>query len=325
MLSTLILASLLAPPKEILLVLNKAEDTVSFHDTETNEVIKTIPTGHGPNEVMVSPGGTWATISNMGSGQKRDRTITVLSMPSGDVARTINFPEHQRPHGMAWVDKNRFVVTTHEPEALHMVDASNGKIEFTIPCPSRGLHMVVLSPDKKMAYGACAFGNQMAAFDLEKKELVKLVDCGARAEGIAISPDGKTITIGNVGEETVTVIDAKTYEVKRTLTGCPAPIRTFFSPDGKKAVVSAAGADSLVAFDTSTWKESQRVTLAGVESSAYSGNRIPMNFAHSADGKTFFVVFVQANRVAQFRWNDLGFVKSFKTGQTPDGIAVWGG
>ena len=57
MLSTLILASLLAPPKEILLVLNKAEDTVSLHDTETNEVIKTIPTGHGPNEVMVSPGG----------------------------------------------------------------------------------------------------------------------------------------------------------------------------------------------------------------------------------------------------------------------------
>ena len=186
MLSTLILASLLAPPKEILLVLNKAEDTVSLHDTETNEVIKTIPTGHGPNEVMVSPGGTWATISNMGSGQKRDRTITVLSMPSGDIARTISFPEHQRPHGMAWEDKNRFVVTTHEPEALHMVDASNGKIEFTIPCPSRGLHMVVLSPDKKMAYGACAFGNQMAAFDLEKKELVKRVDCGARAEGIAI-------------------------------------------------------------------------------------------------------------------------------------------
>ena len=120
------------------------------------------------------------------------------------------------------------------------------------------------------------------------------------------------------------MIDTATLKVTRELNDCPAPIRTFFSPDGKTVVVSAAAADSLVAFETKSWKEKKRVNLAKVEADKYAGNRIPMNFAHSADGKSFFVVFVQLNRVAEFRWADLSFVKSYATGKTPDGIAIWG-
>ncbi len=183
--------------QEILLVLNKAEDTCSVIDTRTGKMLNTIPTGHGPNEVMVSPQGTWATISNMGN-QKADKTITVLKMPAGTVARTIDLNKHARPHGMAWLDEKRIVVTTHEPDALHVVNVESGQIERTIASPDKGLHMIVLSPDKKFAYGSCVFANSMVAFDLEKGEVAFKVKCGPRAEGISISPDGKIIAVGNV-------------------------------------------------------------------------------------------------------------------------------
>lgn len=39
---------------EFLIVLNKDEDTVSFIDVETKNIIKTIDTDHNPHEVIVS-------------------------------------------------------------------------------------------------------------------------------------------------------------------------------------------------------------------------------------------------------------------------------
>lgn len=325
LLAALVLNSF-SEPSEILLVLNKAEDSVSLIDTAQSKTLKTIPTGHGPNEVMVSPDGKWATIANMGSGQKRDKTITVLEMPEGKVVRTIDLGEFQRPHGMAYITNTRMVTTTHEPEALHIINVAEGKIEKTILSPARGLHMVVLSPDKKMAYGSAVHDQKMVAFDLTKGEVAYQVTCGNRAEGISISPDGRTVAVGNVGEETVTLIDTEKKASFKTLTGCPAPIRTFFTDGGKSMFVSAAGTGELVVFDTKTWTEKKRIVLAnlpGVAKPQQGERHVPMNYAISKDGKRLFVVLVTGNAVAEIDLVKLEVTKTHKSGQLPDGIAVW--
>lgn len=312
-------------PKEILLVLNKAEDTVSLIDTVNQRTIKTIPTGHGPNEVMVSPAGTWATIANMGSGQKRDKTVTVLRMPGGEVVRTIDLGEFQRPHGMAWLNESKFVTTTHEPEALHIIDVETGKIEKSILSPAQGLHMVVLSPDKKTAYASCVFSQKMVAFDLVKGEVAYSVDCGPRAEGISISPDGKTVAVGNVGDDSVTLIDTGKRSAFKTLKGNPGPIRTFFVNDGKQLLVSAVQSGEVVVWNTADWTEFKRIAVMDLPgmTSERGQRHPPMNFADSADGKRLFFVVVSGDCVAELdlaRWE---VVRTHKSGKLPDGIAVW--
>lgn len=322
------LLSLVAPiiqtPSEILLALNKGEDSVSLIDSSNGNEIKRVKTGHGPNEVMVSPRGTFATISNMGN-QQPDKTITVLRMPSGEVERTIDLGEYARPHGMAWLDDERVVVTTHVPDGIHIVNAKSGKVEASKASPARGIHMVVLSPDKKTAYTACATDNKMVAFGLPSLDVKHTVDCGPRAEGLSISADGKTVAVGNVGDDTVSVIDTGTMKVVKTLSGSPATIRTFFTPDGKHLAASSAGAKKLVVWQTSDWTQVKSLDLPSLslDKLGAAEGRMPMNFAHSADGKSFYVVLVGSNRVMKVRTSDWSIVDGYTTGQTPDGIAVW--
>jgi len=322
-----VLLGSIAEPSEILLVLNKAEDTVSLVDTIGGKTIKTIPTGHGPNEVMVSPDGKFATVANMRSGQKRDKTITVLEMPEGRVVRTIDLGEFQRPHGMAYLSNTRMVTTTHEPEALHVINVAEGKVEKSILSPARGLHMVVLSPDKKMAYASCALDQKMVAFDLVKGEVAYQVTCGNRAEGISISADGRTVAMGNVGEETVTLIDTVKKTSFKSLTGCFAPIRTFFADSDKLMFVSAAGSGEVVVFNTADWSEKKRIPMSdlpGVAKPQQGGDRhVPMNFALSKNGKRLFVVLVTADAVAEIDIATLKVTRTHKSGKLPDGIAIW--
>ena len=324
MVASLVFALAVASPKEILLVLNKAEDTVSLIDTGSGEEIKRVATGHGPNEVMVSVKGTTAVISNMGN-QRPDKTLTVLTMPEGSVERTIDLGEYQRPHGMAFLDDTKIVLTTHMPEAIHIVDLAAGKIEKSLESPGKGIHMVVLSPDKKTAYAACAGDTKMAAFDLEKWAVKKVVECGPRAEGISLSPDGKTLTVGNVGTDTVTVIDTGSFEVVRTLKGCPAPIRTFWSPDGRNVFVSAAGSREMVVFNPADWSEKKRIKLEelSMDWMGAKEGRMPMNFALSGDQKRLNFVLVGSDAVAELDLGSIEIKRGFKTGKTPDGIAVW--
>lgn len=322
---SLIAALLLAPqaPQEILLVLNKAEDSVSLVDTAKSATIKTVKTGHGPNEVMVSPGGTWAVISNMGN-QKPDKTLTVLKMPSGEVARTIDLGSYSRPHGIAFLSEDEIVLTTHEKDALHLVNVKEGNLLKSIDSPGKGLHMVVLSPDKKMAYGSCVFINKMVAFDLVKWEVAYSVECGPRAEGISISPDGKTIAVGNMGADTITIIDAEKKSAVATLSGCPNPIRTFFADGGKRLLVSSAGSGEVAVFDASTWKESNRLVMADLPGMMADGQRHPpMNYAASADGKRLFVAVVTGDCVAEIDLAAMKVVRTHKSGKLPDGIAIW--
>lgn len=312
-------------PKEILLVLNKAEDTVSLIDTKSQLMMKTLPTGHGPNEVMVSPNGDFATIANMGTSQKADKTITVLSMPGGNVDKTIDLGEYSRPHGMAWIDNARFVVTTHAPEALHLVNVATGKVEQSVAAPGRGLHMVVLSPDKKMAYASCVFDQKMVAFDLVNWEVAYSVECGPRAEGISVSPDGKTVAVGNVGDDSVTLIDTEKKSAFKTLKGNPGPIRTFFVNSGKQMMVSAVNSGEIVVWNTADWTEFKRipvVDLPGMDGEK-GAKHPPMNYAVSADGKRVFVVVVTGDCVAEIDLTTWTVTRTHKSGKLPDGIAIW--
>lgn len=167
----------------------------------------------------------------------------------------------------------------------------------------------------------------MVAVDLEAWKVKKVVECGPRAEGLAISPDGKTLTVGNVGAETVTVIDTGSLAVTRTLNGCPAPIRTFWSPDGSRVFVSAAGSREMVVFSSADWSEVKRIKLMEMDWdwAGEAQGRMPMNFALSADKKRLNFVLVGSNAVAELDLGSLAVKRGFKTGQTPDGIAVWSG
>ncbi len=307
-----------------LIVLNKAENTSTIIDLKTKKNVITFTTGFGPNEVMVSPSGKIAVISNMGDGRQQDKTLTVVDMPTGGNKRIIDLGEQGRPHGMAFLSETRLLVTSHSTDSLLTVDLPTGKIEAVISSGGKGTHFVALSKDKKFAYTSNAFSNTVSFYDLTAGKMTSQVTCGERAEGLSLSPDNKTLACGNVGGNSVTILDAKSGKVVKTLPNTAAAIRTFWTRDGKSLMVSCAGTGEIAVFDAETWTERTRIKLAEQSVKFDLGgqpNLIPMNFADSGDSRYVFVVMVASNAVAVIDTKEWKVVDKFSTGKIPDGIA----
>jgi YVTN family beta-propeller protein len=308
-----------------LIALNKKEDTASIIDLATGKTLKKVPTGPNPNEVAFSPSGRTAVVADMGHGPQRPgKTLTVIELPAGKVAKQIDLPGQGAPHGLIWLDEARVLMTSHESDSLVVVNVPSGKMETVVPTGQKGTHLVVLSPDKKRAYTSNVLSATVSVVDLEAGKLLKNIPCGKRAEGISISPDGKTVAVGNMQDNNVSIIDAASMEVTKTLADVNGPIRTSFTNDGRHLLVSSI--DGLVVvYDGKTFAETARVKLGEqkVKFTVRGGPPfpIPMNFAAHADGRHMFVVMVNADTVAVLDTKTMEIVAKVDTGSLPDGVA----
>ena len=69
-------------------VANKRGNDASFIDLESGKIVATAPTGNGPHELVVSPDGRLAVVTDYGGG--RANTLTVLDIATASVVRTID-------------------------------------------------------------------------------------------------------------------------------------------------------------------------------------------------------------------------------------------
>ncbi len=71
------------------------------------------------------------------------------------------------------------------------------------------------------------------------------VRVGASPGMARISPDGSTLVVSNRGDNTVSVIDAKSLRVRATLPVCKQPEDIAILPDSSKAFVSCSGSSQV--------------------------------------------------------------------------------
>src|SRR5687768_17256007 len=77
---------------------NKADDTLSFVDADTLKEVAKTSTGRGPHEVVVTPDGKKAYVSNYeGPGD----SISVIDVGARKGLQRIELGEHRAPHGLA--------------------------------------------------------------------------------------------------------------------------------------------------------------------------------------------------------------------------------
>jgi DNA-binding beta-propeller fold protein YncE len=315
---SLLLASLASPKIEpTLLVLNKRDNTVWLIDLKSGEPTAKLDTGPNPNEVAVSPDGTVAAISNMGAA-----SLSFVDLKTRKVTRTVEVAPHGAPHGIVWLSDSKLVFTSHATDNVVELDVPSGKVLRALPTEQKGTHLVLLPKDQKQAYAVNALSGSVTFFDFQKGTVLKNLQTGARAEGISLSPDGKSLACGNVGANTVSMIDLKKQEVTSTW-DVGGPIRTFWSADGKHLLVSSVGERAVVVLDSKTGKEVAKVDLKGKPVVADYGDQwpIPMNFAMRKNGN-ILVVSVTSHAVAEIDPASWKVARFYGTGPLPDGIAV---
>lgn len=311
--------------KGTLIALAKKNDTAGLIDLSTGEMVDQLPMGPNPNEVAVAPNQKRAVVSNMGHGKGNPgKTLTVIDIAKAEVVKTIDLGKDGAPHGVVWLDDRRILGTSHATDSLIVVDIDAGTVLASIPTGQKGTHLVCPTRDGKRAYAVNAFSGSIVAVDLAEKKVIGTVACAERAEGISLSPDEKTIAVGNVGAHTITIIDAEKLTVQKTIEDIEAPIRTCFSPDGKTLMVSSLSGE-IVCYAVKDWTVERRVDLAKQKVEVPLGGQkapLPMNFAISSDRRSAFVVLVASDAVAELDLATWEVTRLLKTGPLPDGIAV---
>ena len=318
--------------RDMLLVLNKAEASVSVLDPHTNETLATIEVGVGPHEAHVSPDGRIAVVGNYGERAPGD-SLSVIDLHTLEVVRTIDLGAPSRPHGIWFLPGGELVaVTAEEQRKLLLVDPWKGEIVASIGTEQDISHMVALSRDGTRAFVPNIRSGTVSVLDLEKRELVGIVETGAGAEGVWTHPTRDEIWVTNRAADTLTVLHAGSLEVLATIECAGFPIRVAITPDGNHALVSCARSGDVAIFDTTTRRLVRRIAMneepvddgemqRRLFRDAFGRSPVPIGILISPDGREAFVANTNADVITVIDLDSWRIARRLTAGREPDGLA----
>jgi YVTN family beta-propeller protein len=295
---------------DVLLVCNTSDDTVSFVDSKTLEILGTTTTGRGPHEVAVTPDGKWAFVANY---EGPGNSISLIDVRKMKEVRKISIDPHRQPHGIVVSrDGTKVFATCEGTQTVIELDIKTETITRSVKTDAFVSHMLVLTPDEKKAYVANIMSGSVTAIDFENEKVAAQIETGDGCEGIDITPDGRWVWASNRQAGNVSVIDTETDKVIETV-DCPGfPIRVKITPDGKHALVSCATAGEVAVFDVKTRKETARVSTGAA----------PIGVLITPDGSRAYVANTRANFVTVLNLENLEVEGEIKAGNTPDGLGL---
>ena len=301
-----------ARTKPMLLVANKHDDTLSFINSDTLEVIETIPTGPNPHEMVITPDQRIMYLSNYAP---PGNTISVIDLVQRKHVKQIPTADYTRIHGAAMApDGKHAYFTAGQTGFVVEVDTNTHEVTRGMPTHGKTSHMVLVSPDDERLYTANIDTRNVSVIDRVSGDLITQIPCGQGVEGMAFTPDGKHLWAANQAGGSMTIIDVATHTPIETF-ACPGmPVRIHFTDDGKQALVpSWTEEGQLIVIDTETKKEVKRIPVG-----SYA-----IGVEISPDGARAFVGCEHTDGVHVIDMATLTVEAVIHTGNGPDPMSMW--
>ena len=197
--------------------------------------------------------------------------------------------------------------------------------------------MVAVSPDGRRAYTANMGSGTVSVIDLERGALVRHLSLGVVVEGddaagypdmstatgvlpegIAVSPDGRLLWVGDNRHARVFAFDTANLgagAVADIATGA-VPIRVLTSPDGRWVVTSNAGNGTLTIIDAAQRTEARTITVSGEQ----PAQQVTILF--SPDGRRIYAAETGRNLVAEVDLASGRILRRLPAGANGDGLAI---
>ncbi len=305
---------------DMLIVLNKDEDTLSIVDTHAQEVVKTVATSHNPHEIVVSACGKKSYIAcSLGN------VVDVLDHTSLEIVKHITHPRFDFPHGLGLSGSGHVYLASTYSGVVFEIDPITDDVISHFATHQKHSHMIAFHPDGRRYYVPNIGGNSVTYIsdctlvkaDEDAHEL-EHIPVGRGPEGVAVHPDGKTVYIANQDDDDLWILDTQTHQqlYRRRLGRCP--IRVVFSPDGKYALIPNRESGDLSILST-------QYALNGT-TKPWEIKRIPIGCwpggtVFSPDGLWAYVANNKTNDLSVIDMTTLKEVKRIDVGIHPDGIA----
>jgi len=304
----------LAAQAQSLLVLDKGANMLVIVDAATLKVTGRIPSGPDPHEVIASPDGRIAWISNYMRGH---------------------------PHGLTFAG-GKLYFTAEGAKVVGRFDPLTRKIDWVMGTGQNRTHMIIVSSDlKRMFTSNVASATLCIIEQITMRPMgpppgggpppgmhppggpppprgpmtdweVTVLPVGAGAEGFDLSPDGRELWVANAHDGTVSIIDAA---AKKTVDTVKVPFRGAnrlkFTPDGGHVFISDLGGDQVFVLDSAERKQVKTITVG----------RGPAGILMDPGGSRAFVAVGEENGVAVIDLKTLAVTTRVETGPGPDGLA----
>ncbi len=290
-----------------LLVVNKADNSVSVIDLASGKLTHTIPTGRGPHELVLSPDFKHAVVTDYVGGN----SLTIIDTETLTRAATIDLSDFPRPHGIEFLSGNDQVIVTSEASANVVVATlSTAKIDSNISVNQAGAHMLAMPSDQQFVYTSNMGSNTVSEISLVSKSKVRDIPVPSRPEAIAVTPDGTEVWVGSNDTGTLNVIKIEDGKVTATAEGFGWPYRILFTPDGK-VVVPDLEQNVIRVFNADSHEETGSLTITGA---GLQGITL------YSDPNILFISLNRLNKVAVIDLNKMEVLGTYNTGNRPDGI-----
>ena len=166
-----------------LVITNEADNTVTVHNIESGELVKTIQThehGDRPRGIKVSPDGN-TYLATLEYGNK----LMVLDKDF-NLVRTVDTGE--TPYGVSYDTKGeKIYVATNKAKLLQVFDAKTFEKIKEVPTGNRCWHFT-FTPDDKQILLACGKSDEVFVIDAEKLEVTKQIEVKNMPWGVVTYP-----------------------------------------------------------------------------------------------------------------------------------------
>ncbi len=216
-------------------------------DPQTYRLVGTAPTGKEPAHVVLTPDGKTAYITNGADG-----TVTVIDAVTLKVVKTIRVGQY--PHGLRPNPDGKWLyVANVKSNSLSVIDTSTNEKVADIEVGSKPVQ-VGFSPDGKYVYFSLNGEDAVGRVEVATRRMLGKVSVGDGPVQVYVTPDGKYILAANQGTEekpstTVSVIDARTFTVTKTIETGRGAHGVVIEPAGRYAYVTNLYADDVAVLD----------------------------------------------------------------------------
>jgi DNA-binding beta-propeller fold protein YncE len=295
-----------------LIVVNKGAASASIVDVSTGQILKTLPTGEGPHEVVVSSDGGTAVVTDYGA-RSAGNTLTVIDVPGLAVLRTIDLGEHRRPHGIDFMPGDEVVaVTTEQSRHVVLVNVETGEIVSELPTEGDVSHMLAIPGSADLIYTSDIRDATVTEIEVARGASIRKFNVPVTPEAVGVTPDGSEVWVGSNDLGVVSVVDTESGEVAQVLEGFGWPYRIVFSEDGQTALLPDLRGNELRIVDVESRSDRARVSFPDAG---------PQSVVFSADGTYAFQTLSLEDRVAVIELESGSVVGYLPAGYRPDGLA----
>jgi DNA-binding beta-propeller fold protein YncE len=151
----------------------------------------------------------------------------------------------------------------------------------------------------------------ISVIDMSKRKELRRIPALREPHHLALSPDGKSLLVGDTAGNQMMFLDPTTGEVQRRVPVAD-PYQLGFSPDGKFLVVNGLARNQVDIYDPATMRLLKR----------FPADSTPSHMAFSPDSRVVFISLQASDKLAAFDLTTLEPLWTKPIGPTPAGV-LW--